>query len=78
MLRLRIFAYHIDSIIHMKDGEANTYHPLEGDNTPRIYISRDNNLYKVGGISVGNCHGAIDEYTKIVQKHTTGIHQDND
>lgn len=76
MLRLRIFAYHIDSIIHMKDGDGCTYHPLE--NGPKIYISRENNIYKVGGISVGNCHGAIDEYTKIVNKHATGIHPDND
>ncbi len=65
-MRLEIFAFHVATICTDEVGSIFTLTP--GDNVQaRIEIQSEHEVY-VNGINVGNRHGAVKEFTRLVKE----------
>lgn len=64
VLRLSIFAFHVQLIERMEDGEQIELCPCEGC---RMRVRRsDEFTYYVNGVWVGNSYGAVHAFTELV------------
>ena len=69
-MRLSIFAYHISSIMLAKKGDRFTLYYKEGVEGVEVNVTHEvYDDFLVNGECVGNRHGAIAEYSKIVGNH---------
>ena len=65
-MRLHIFAQHVARIMQSKPNDIWTAHPCDGVAAKVVVLP--NRTVAINGVSCGNCHGAVKQFTNMVAK----------